>query len=72
MKKQGIRRKIELYCCFGFLCMAAGWFLNSRPAFADQEFLIGCLCGAGIVLLLQGVYYIGKGLRGDTSEIEEK
>lgn len=71
MMKQEIRG-IGVYACLGFLCEAMGIFLDNRPAFTDQGFICGLLCGAGIILLLHAVYYIGASLGKSKEDIDKR
>lgn len=62
MENKLIGKREILYLVFGFIACALGAFIESRPAFEDQNFICGILIGASIILLLHGVYFVGKNI----------
>lgn len=62
MENKLMEKREILYLAFGFVFCTLGFFIDSRPEFEDQNFICGMLIGAGIILLLHGVYFIGKNI----------
>lgn len=53
--------KASTYLFFGFLLYAGEILINRLGDFTDKDFICGALTGASIILLLHGVYNLGKG-----------
>lgn len=62
MENKLMGKREILYLAFGFVFCALGPFIDSKLAFEDQNFICGMLTGAGIILLLHGVYFIGQNI----------
>lgn len=55
--------KREFLCLlFGSIFYVLSFLVKKIPAFEDQEFIRGLLMGASAVILLQGVYFIGRNI----------
>ena len=72
MDKKIMDRRINLYHILGFLCYLMQFFVRKLPAFEDQSFLCGALIGASIVLLLQGVFFMGRNIAKSRDEKKDK
>lgn len=65
-------KKTFVYYGLGMVCWLLELFIKEMPAFEDQNFVCGTLVGMSIVLLLHGVFFMGRNIAKFRDEKKDK